>query len=493
MNKTTGRLVGNGIAALLALALLSYTVMLVRAKQEWGGASPDAQVLGTVADVSQRAMEQYCTGVIVTPRSTWLVGRREGSIADFEFARSAPDLAELVYGPRTDDPPPDSASSLGMLGWGMGLGSRPEVSFVSRLDGEGRFQLVAVVPDAACLQATPDGERVFLLTGLSRPDGTSEPGPQQNVIFQSDDQGKTWQWRKEGLFPAAEWIAWNLEARFHDARSVWAWRDDAEDPPPTAGQPVPSGLQYSPDGGTTVEDVMTSHPLHERLDAVQSLIGPQGRWGDANGTFGEVKRHVVQLGPEDAALWVSQTFRYALDDGPYLTHTYHLTRYARLTRKGGTWHLGEVKQLDGVAIDSVLDNRGDKVVAVLDRGDGAHVALLDRTSLEWQDQGRLPSAFGVLPSHSGLREWFVGRGVIVANVMSSHDVPRWLSPWRREAASISADAVFFSKDWGRSWQKLDMPGYLGVLGLDAQHERVAWAKGNWYDSTDLAVRTYGLK
>jgi hypothetical protein len=38
-----------------------------------------------------------------------------------------------------------------------------------------------------------------------------------------------------------------------------------------------------------------------------------------------------------------------------------------------------------------------------------------------------------------------------------------------------------------------MPGYLGVLGLDAQHDRVAWAKGNWYDSTDLTVRTYGLK
>jgi hypothetical protein len=62
-----------------------------------------------------------------------------------------------------------------------------------------------------------------------------------------------------------------------------------------------------------------------------------------------------------------------------------------------------------------------------------------------------------------------------------------------DEASISADGVFYSSDWGRSWQRLAIPSYLGVLGIDAAKDTVLWAKGNWYDgSADLNVRSYGL-
>jgi hypothetical protein len=53
--------------------------------------------------------------------------------------------------------------------------------------------------------------------------------------------------------------------------------------------------------------------------------------------------------------------------------------------------------------------------------------------------------------------------------------------------------VFYSTDWGRSWSRLAIDGYLGVLGLDAGQDRVIWARGNWYSSADLSVRSYGLR
>lgn len=52
--------------------------------------------------------------------------------------------------------------------------------------------------------------------------------------------------------------------------------------------------------------------------------------------------------------------------------------------------------------------------------------------------------------------------------------------------------MYYSDDWGSSWRRLDIAGYLGVLGFDEAHDRVFWARGNWYDSRDLGVQAYDL-
>ncbi|MCC5680871.1 hypothetical protein, partial [Klebsiella pneumoniae] len=70
-------------------------------------------------------------------------------------------------------------------------------------------------------------------------------------------------------------------------------------------------------------------------------------------------------------------------------------------------------------------------------------------------------------------------------------VPLWLYP-DEEPASVSANAVYYSDDWGSSWRRLDIAGYLGVLVFDETHDRVFWARGNWYDSRDLGVQAYEL-
>jgi len=183
MNKRLS-LAGRVLAGALALAGLGYMGLLARGKMELGGASPDEQTLGRVADLNQRAMQQYCTGVVATPMGTWLVGRREGSIEGeaSEFARHAPDLAASLQAPAP------------------ALSRDKEFSFISRLGANGSFELVATVPDTACLRATPDGRSVFVLTGIDRPGGANGERA-QTAIFRSDDQGRSWQVLKAGLFP----------------------------------------------------------------------------------------------------------------------------------------------------------------------------------------------------------------------------------------------------------------------------------------------------
>ncbi|MFX7540772.1 hypothetical protein ABTJ80_19920, partial [Acinetobacter baumannii] len=90
-----------------------------------------------------------------------------------------------------------------------------------------------------------------------------------------------------------------------------------------------------------------------------------------------------------------------------------------------------------------------RVIAVLDHPDESRslIAELDRDALEWKITGKLPSPFWPLPSSSGLREFYMGRNVLLANTMSHYEVPLWLYP-DEEPASVSANAVYYSDDWG---------------------------------------------
>jgi hypothetical protein len=299
----------------LVLAGVLYPMgVVLMAKWEWGGSHPDRQTLGATVDISQRAMMQYCTGVVVTPESTWLVGRREGRVADFPFLQGVPDASASMTGapataPTAADKPADAYLR------GFSLGGDDEVTIISRLSPKGMFEPVAWLPDSACLHPTPDGKRLFLLSGLSRPStGNGTPAPEQLAIFQSDDQGRSWQWRQAGLFPDNGLIAWSLNPYFYDARSVWAWRalEDGENRQVPAGSTtaIASGLQHSSDGGTVVEDVLTSEPLLLHADQARMRLKSGTAWGESNGSFGELKRHVLQLDSDHAVAWVSQVFRY---------------------------------------------------------------------------------------------------------------------------------------------------------------------------------------
>ena len=210
-------------ALLVAGAIpLGFIWILTSAKFEIGGASPGESTVGKVENIDQRAMEQFCTGVRATPAGTWLVGRREVGRDEQALPEGVIDL-DLVAAaqPREEESEPHLFNFLN----GMLLsGGDPETTYVSRLGADGVFHEVARLGETACLEVTPDGSSVFLLTGLRRP-GKDNGQREQTVVLRSDDQGKSWRRLEEGFMAEANRLGWALAPRFHGKDEVWVWGD----------------------------------------------------------------------------------------------------------------------------------------------------------------------------------------------------------------------------------------------------------------------------
>lgn len=488
------------IKALVILAFVTAAVVpigfiwiIVSAKLELGGASPGEEVLGTTSRIEQRARQQYCTGVLATPKNTWLVGRMDR--AEKTADQPGIDLDALIRGSAAEqnDDEPSGFSGL----FGGGFSSDPQTSYLSRLDANGEFVQVASLGDTACLVATPDGGTLYLLTGVNRPQGAQQTDVQQTVILRSDDQGASWAPLEQGLLADANSLAWALEPYFFDSQQVWAWASLPQSSS-AYGEPedLRGGLYYSPDRGTTREAIIASDDLLLRLADIRSRAPEGVNWGDYNGEYGRITSHIRQFDDQHAAIWVSQSFLYGEPGGKYLTTPVFVTNKARLVREGGQWRMGPLEREFGLHLDELVSNDEKRVIAVIQReGDEAtQVAELDPQTLAWQPHGNLPSPFWPLPSGTGLRGLEIGKGVLVANVDSSYRVPLWLYPTSDgDPATISANAVFYSRDWGHSWSRLAIEGYLGVQGLDPRTDRVFWAEGDWYDANpDPRIHSYRL-
>jgi len=479
---------------LIGAAALWYVWMLVSAKLELGGASPDQQTLGRVQDTQQRAMTQYCTGVVATPQGTWLVGRVEASSNLLPAAPEALDLDAVVYGKAVAPKDEEGSGAFASL---MPR-SEKEVSFISRLDANGQFQRVAQVGEVACLVASPDGSSVFLLTGLKRPQTAGRDDDiRQTVVLRSDDQGKSWTWLRQGLFPEVEQLAESLKLYFHGPDEVWAMGSPSgPDNESGADRPgaIATGLFYSADRGASSTPIVAAESLLVPAEYAHGKRPEVVEWHSGD-TYGQISSHVVQLDAQRAVLWVSQRFWGSNPDGVSDHIASNVTTRAQLQRVGGHWQVTSVQREDGLYVNALEDNGVGRVVGLIDQGTRGRdrVAELDTTTFAWRVLSELPSVFAPLASESHLRgsNFWVGHNSLLINIWSEHQPPRWLYGW--SDAHISANATFYSKDWGQSWQRLAIDGYLGTLGFQGADDRVIWAKGNWYNNNDLGVYSYGLQ
>lgn len=476
--------------ALLGGAALWYMWILTSAKLEWGGGSPDQQQLGTVKDTRLRAMTQYCTGVVVTGQGTWLVGRLDGDASQLKPAAEVVNLDSVVYGKPKAPQAGGIYSSL--------IVREEETSFISRLDAQGQFQLVAHVSGAACLVASPDGASVFLLTGLDRPETASADDVRQTVVLRSDDQGKHWSWLSKGWFAEADYVAWSLKPYFHNANEVWAWGRpstvDDNSGEATSGA-VPTGVFYSADRGMNSSAIVASESLLVSAESVHQQHPEITEWYTGSGEQGDIQTNVLQLDDRHAFIWVSQRFWGSSPDGGASSIAFNLTARARLQREKGAWQVVEVQRDDNLFVSRLVQNETGKVIGLIDQGNRGRdvVAELDTTALAWRTLSELPSVFSPLASESRVRgsNFWVGQNSLLVNTTSAHQPPRWLYWW--SDATISADGVFYSKDWGQSWKRLDIDGYLGIVGFQPAQDRVIWGNGNWYDNYDGGLYSYGLR
>ncbi|MGM3274302.1 hypothetical protein [Ralstonia sp. 24A2] len=489
-NKTLRRV---GLVILLA-APVWYMGKITMAKLEIGGASPNQRTLGSVAFVEQRGMEQMCTGVTVTPQSTWLIGSYEGSRDVVPGDTHPIDIDALLRDKATSDDEHAGPRSM----------RERTTAYLSRLNAQGQFELVATVSGTTCLQATPDGRTLYLLTSQDRPASAGSDGIQQTAVFRSDDQGKTWTWQRAGFMDTTNVSAWALKLTWFGAQELWSVGSgdglvfgaeaEADNAAPEAGRAV--ALFYSNDGGKTAQRVPVPQSMLVNVDQVRGKAPPGVEWGSgAEAVEGEVHAQVVQLDAQRAVLWVSQRFRYSRPDSAYYAGAMLVTSRAELRRVNGHWQPGAPQRLEDTWVDEVYRSPAGRVIGLIDHtGDKRmQVALLDSATLTWSEQGNLPTSFDPLSASTYTRGFWAGQGTLVANVSGTHHVPKWIYPWSADGAQISGEAVFYSRDWGRSWHRLAIPGYLGVAGFDATRDEVFWSKGNWYESSDRSLYGYGLR
>jgi hypothetical protein len=429
----------------IALVAIAYGWVLIRAHDELGGSQPNQQILGQTLNDGQRAMDQACTGVVVTKQSVWLVGRRE--TADDEVSlKGAVNLDSFLPGGSRPDT------------------SEKEVSQISRLGGDGAFHTVAYINGYACPVASADRASLLLLTGAQLPE--SKDGQQtQTAVFRADGQGKNWQIAQAGFMAAADWLAWSLKPYFHGDREVWA-----------AGQ---GKFFYSSDDGSHASAVESTSPLWEPPRDI-----PAPTAGDA----GDIEAHIVQFSKERAAAWVSRSYW----DSESKLRTF--TRETQLTLHDGHWEAGEIRTTPGLYLDEVKDNGAGRVVAELRRDgrDGDELAELGADGHSWRKLGDLPNPFWPLPASSRIRpnqqtNFYVNGELILATIMSEHQTIQPSLRASSKPAKIEGNGVFFSTDSGSHWKQLAIPGYLGVLGFDSDKKQVYWNKGNWFENNDPAI------
>ncbi|MDR3445830.1 MULTISPECIES: hypothetical protein [unclassified Dyella] len=479
-----------GLGCLIGLPVLlgaTYVLILSAAKLEWGGSRPNEKLLGTAESPYLRNMDQYCTGVTTTPASTWLVGKMDDYVPDELKKLKAVDIDALLQSTppgnnAKDDSQADSSPSFS----GYALRDHSKQSYISRLDDAGHFKLVATVGEDACLITSADGAHVFLLTGLDAPGDDTQP--RQSAVFRSDDQGKSWQWLKDGFFPQANLVAWAMQPQFFKGDQVWVWVWDAPN-----GDTQGIGLFYSADLGKTVVPVETTLPVAVSDDEAQKHLP-----ADASISDGDAKRVIRQLDDTHAIGWLSQYFDASWPDSDKRAR-YSVTTRVQLSRDGNTWKITSSTRDDGLYLEKVTQNtRGDFfAVTSRDQRNGQAIERFNAGNSKWEEQGSLPSPFWPLDNRTTLRSnatytFSVGDKSIVVTTDSAYNAPRLFTPFDEHAAHIYADANYYSTNGGRSWKKLGLQGSEGILGFDPAHDRVMGAHGDGYSSRDPNIYTYDL-
>lgn len=460
--------------ALLSLALLAailyYPWVLVRAKFELGG-SASPSVAGHVADVRLRAAQQYCTGIVSSGEQLWLVSRMDGggpepSADSVQLGAGAPEAGSLLQS------------------W-LGL-SRSETvtSRLLRLEPDRRFREVAWMNEAFCLTASPDGRTLFALTGLKRP---PDSGIYQSQVLRSDDAGASWQAVEGAFMNPEQTVAWSMRLHFHGDNELWS----VGEPPVSDWQTYekPSiGLAYSSDRGISATPVRHAESLLLTLEEIRAHAPDWANWGDYNGQHGRIRTELVQLDADNALYWISQSFMYGPADGPYLDTTLNFSSRIHLQRQADDWRVVSVERSNGESLSQVQRSPGGKIIGLLTTDDWQQrIVELDPQTLQWRTLGTPPNLFAPFPAGNGISELRVGRNTLLAVVSGEHEIPLWLTPSRSEPATVSASGVYYSVDWGRSWKKLPIAGYLGLLGFDPEQDRVFWGEGEWYESNDTNI------
>lgn len=467
------------VILLILIILGFYLTIITAAKYEWFGEKPQKQIFASVDTPFQREMQQFCTGIKVTPSGTWLVARDDSpNLSDDETSKSF-NLNSLLPAKEADE-----YSNF------MGMNREEPITYVSKLNNQGHFEEVARLQGIGCL--VPILNSVLLLTDVNQ---GQQGYSKQTAVFRSDDQGRHWKIQNEGFFAPVQQQAWTIRPTAYKDNALWAWKDfPFEQPTEGLAANQPSGLYFSKDQGKSIETIMASAPLLLDITSLPDKANLNPDWKADD--LGEIKAFITQTHDDHVILWVTQIFSQALTTGPF-----QVTTRAKLDRVNGKWIMGEVKRIQGLAIKKLAQNTQGKIITIQNQMDQDQdvIAELVPENLSWKIHGTLPHPFSPFNGSSYVYDIWITHDALLITTMSEHIAARILQPstWRKPAGSggtVSATAVFYSKDWGTSWQKLAIQGYLKVLGVEVNSDQVFWVEGSVYENKkDTHIYSHQLK
>lgn len=479
------------ITMLIILIIVYYLATLIVIKNQKFAKRIEKQSLATVNNLVQRSNQQYCTGTIVTPENTWLVSHEESDNLTYIKPNTSLYLNNLL-------PPQKSYSAMESY---LGLKEDKKITYISKLNKNGKFDEVARLDGTACLVSPPDGKNILLLTDVNTQQDAIEE-KHQFAVLRSDDQGRTWIWQKEGFFLPVYFQAWTFKPTFYNSQNTWLWKEDMEN---SVGEQTylgleagkPSGLSFSPDLGKTTETIIASAPILINLEQIKTKFSENIEW--QNEGTGEVNAFVTQWDHNQATLWTSQTYRYSKPKSDYIDGAVHTTSRANLRRINGRWELNNVKRLNGLAINKLVNNQKGQFIAIqsLDNQKQEQIAELVKSNLSWKVHGNLPQAFSPFNDFTSTQNMWITDNALIINTYSSHKFTRLLQPstWfgSPNGSDISAFGTYSSSDLGKNWVRLSIKAPNGVLGVNQKTDDAYWAEGGWYDSRDLNIYKYQLK
>lgn len=474
-------------SAVLAVLVLCAAVpayvgwTLAGSNMGMAGGKPGLAITGTLGDARWRSMEQWCTGVVETRHDTWLIGRNENASSLSSYVPDdAQDLSKLVTGEDGTHEP--QARGL--------FGGRPLLTTLARLQDDGTFKVMATLPEVACLVASPQSDTLFLFTGVDRQQSDSWLDAGQTAVLRSSDHGVNWEWMKSGFMSEADQLAWNVKPTFTSDNDVWAW--GKEPPSEDSDEPQRTALFYSMDQGKTSTAVYSPQPLSAPESYLRELTGePEADFSSRRDM--DQERFVVQLDDTHAYAWVSEFMWYRVGEDQ---RRLNITTQAVLSRPdtGHPWQITKVSRLPDLRVEHLSTSLDGRTYAVIEDKDGAWLAKLDTRNGEWIERHRTPALLpGWLAQDRTSTRYFWSNGDYqVVSQWGDTVVSRALLPFLKESAEIRTDAHFYTRNGGRSWRQLAIPGYLGVMGLSPRGSKLYWNGGNWYSNDEALQWQYDL-
>ena len=464
------------LACLLVLAGVPTFIAWELASSNNGksGAAPGTAITGVLEDARWRTMEQWCTGVVQTRDDTWLIGRNRDTVQTADYLPpDTPDLSTLIT---------NSASNSGSDPYLRNWGSDPYLTTLARLEEDGSFKVVAVVPDVACMVVSPESEALYLFTGVRMPKASSAIASSQTAVYRSTDRGESWEWLESGFMLGAERLAWNLRPIFFSDDQVWAWSKGSH----------PPSLFYSPDRGASVIEVESTEPLVAPLSLWRELAGDQTLNPSSHSTD-DRERFVVQVDEQQAWAWVSEFMWHRQNS---TSRPIRVTTRLRLERPANSkaWVVADREHRIGERLLYLQTSSDGQSYGIIHDDEGEWMVKLDPQTGEWMQRHATPSLFPswLADDRTGTRYfWSNGRYQVISK-WGDTGLPRILFPFTEEPLEVDTDAHFYSRDGGQTWQQLAIPGYLGVMGLSRQGNKLYWSQGNWYSNNEPNLREYTL-